>query len=576
MQGAVFEVWNVARKAPKAFFARYPEHHPTVAQLLYSRGVRSQQEVDAFFNPDYETDLHDPFLLSGMEDAVSIIAEALKGEAPILIYGDYDADGVCASALLREAFSFLGTAPVSVTIPHREEEGYGLNEAAIRAAKERGVGCIVTVDCGSTNIEEVALARELGMKVVVTDHHTVRPQVPAAHAFINPHKDDDEYPFKGLSGTAVAFKLAVALMRRSSELGLSVPPPGWEKWFLDLVAISTVTDVMPLVGENRALVHYGLFVLAQTRRVGLRELMKVAKVHPALQRAQRSTNLSPFTLGFALGPRLNAAGRMEHAHIAFELVSTSDGSQAKELARKLDELNRRRQAVVRGIMEEITPDSVQGEAAVVRGSEGWPIGVLGIVAGRIADTYGKPAFIYQRQQTQIVGSARTPAHIHTVSVLQECSTLLRKFGGHAQAGGFTAELSQEEAFVHRLQEHVATLDSAPRTLSIDARLREDDLSWEFYDALQSLAPYGQGNPEPLFLLEGVRICQKQIVGSGSHARFLLQVGERRVKGMAFRIAETLSAFEEGDWVDAALRLAVDEYNGRRDLMVELVDIRAAR
>ncbi|MEX0916837.1 MAG: single-stranded-DNA-specific exonuclease RecJ, partial [Candidatus Spechtbacterales bacterium] len=471
--------WVVSKKAPKAFFEQYPEYHPLVAQILWKRGVRSQKEVDAFFNPDYETDTHDPFLLSGMEEAVEVIGSALESDEHILIYGDYDADGVCASTVLAETLQSLGGRKISVYIPHRQDEGYGLNDDAVRKAAADGVNLIVTVDCGSTNNSQVLLAKELGMRIVVTDHHTVLREAPHADAFVNPHKKGDTYPFKGLSGTAVAFKVACALVARGRGKAHAMPV-GWEKWLLDLVALSTITDVMPLIGENRALVRWGLFVLAQTRREGLRALMRVSGVTPTLNRSKNTTNLNPFTLGFALGPRLNAAGRMEHAQLAFDLLNASDKDEADRLAGLLDAANRRRQTVVRDILSQISEEDILVHPAVVVGSEEWPIGVLGIVAGRIADTYGKPAFIYQRQETRLVGSARTPAHIHTVGVLESCESVLEKFGGHAQAGGFTAALTQEGVLRERIISHVASLEYRDPSLSIDSVIEVEDISWEAY------------------------------------------------------------------------------------------------
>jgi len=582
--------WIVSKKAPKAFFEQYPEYHPLVTQILWKRGICSQKEVDAFFNPDYETDTHDPFLLSGMEEAVRIIGDALESGEHILIYGDYDADGVCASTVLMETFQALGAEKISVYIPHRQDEGYGLNDEAIRKAAGDGVNLIVTVDCGSTNVSQVALAKELGMRIVVTDHHTVLRASPSADAFVNPHKKDDAYPFKGLSGTAVAFKVACALVARGRGKA-STMPAGWEKWMLDIVALSTITDVMPLIGENRALVRWGLFVLAQTRREGLRALMRVSGVTPTLNRSENTTNLNPFTLGFALGPRLNAAGRMEHAQLAFDLLNAKTREEADRLAILLDGANRRRQTVVRDILSQIPKEDIDAAPAVVVGSEEWPIGVLGIVAGRIADAYGKPAFIYQRQETRLVGSARTPAHVHTVRVLESCESVLEKFGGHAQAGGFTATLAQESVLRERIISHVALLEHRDPTISVDSVITPEDISWETYDALSALAPYGQDNPEPVFLLKGARVTRKQEVGKGAHIRCILEAGpvrdregsqrasasngagNRSIKAMGFRLAKEASLFSEGDTVDAVVRLAVDEYNGRRDLMVELVDMR---
>lgn len=566
--------WTLHKKASKAFFGQCSQYHPLLTQILWNRKVRTPLEIDAFFNPNYQTDTHAPLLLKGMEEAVRIVRNAIEEKQHILVYGDYDADGVCASTVLYETFRALGVSKLSVYIPHRQDEGYGLNDEAIRKAARDGVHLIITVDCGSTNVSQVALAKELGMRIVVTDHHTVLREAPEADAFVNPHQKGDAYPFKGLSGTAVAFKLTCALLDSwRKDHGEDAPALGWEKWLLDLVALSTITDVMPLVGENRALVRWGLVVLAQTRREGLRALMRVSGVVPTLERATSTTNLNPFTLGFALGPRLNAAGRMEHAQLAFDLLNATSREEADRLAGLLDAANRRRQTVVRTILSQIPQDYIDAEPAVVVGSEEWPIGVLGIVAGRIADTHGKPAFIYQRQQERLVGSARTPAHIHTVRVLESCESFLEKFGGHAQAGGFTATLAHESVLRERIIAHVSTLEHRDPSLSIDAKIQPQDITWETYDTLLALAPYGQDNPEPAFLLKGARLVSKQEVGKGAHIRCVLEAEGYSFKAMGFRLAPAATLFSAGDTVDAVVRLAVDEYNGRRDLMVELVDMK---
>ena len=383
--------------------------------ILAQRGVKTQKDKDKFLKPDYAEETHDPYLLKGMEQAVQLLEQEIQNNSHFLIYGDYDADGVCASIILQDTLRALGVEKVSVYIPHRQEEGYGMNKQSLDNAFHSGVDVVITVDCGSTNFEEAKHCKELGMRLIITDHHTVLDKTPECDVLINPHQKGDAYPFKNIAGTTVAFKLACALLAhyRETHKDEKLPVQGWEKWFLDLVALATITDVMPVVGENRALVKYGLLVLSKTRRVGLQALMSMCNVGS-------NSNLNSFTLGFLLGPRINAAGRMSHANIAFNLLNAKTKQDAFALAKKLDALNTERKKVVDDILAEIQEGDCKNNEAIVLGSEHWPVGVLGIVAGRLCDTYQKPAFIYQRQHSKIVGSARTPHNFNTVHILEQC------------------------------------------------------------------------------------------------------------------------------------------------------------
>lgn len=504
MRSVLGKVWNNPNAISDT--SLLDSFSPSVAQLLHNRNITTQEDADVFFQPEYEPCIYDPFLLKGMEQAVQIIDNALKENLRILIYGDYDADGICASTILKKVFERLGCTQVDVYIPHRQDEGYGLHIEPLQRAYHNGVDVIITVDCGSTNFEEAEYCKQHNMQLIITDHHTVFDNIPCADVLVNPHQKGDTYPFKDISGTTVAFKLASALLEYKRQRGdENTPPPGWEKWFLDLVAIATITDVMPVVDENRVLVKYGLQVLAKTRRVGLRALMGVCNVS--------SSVLSSFTLGFLLGPRLNAAGRMRHAKIAFNLLNTTSAYEAKMLAQKIEILNRERKKIVEDILKEIHEDDTSHEAIVI-GSDKWPIGVLGIVAGRLSDMYGKPAFIYQKQHHKIVGSARTPLHFNTIHILEQCSDVLQKFGGHAQAGGFTVDPSYEEQFQQKIIN--ATQQSTPKDISphlqIDSEISDMQELTEIRTTLYQLQPFGPGNPDPLFILRNVSLSGMEVMG----------------------------------------------------------------
>lgn len=541
---------------------------PKISGILSSRGIKTQQDINEFLRPYYEKESYNPLLLKGMSEAIEVIDNAIQNKDHILIYGDYDADGVCASIILKDTLCKLGVEQVEVYIPHREEEGYGMNIEALKTAFNNGVDLVITVDCGSTNFKEAKYCCEQGMKLVITDHHTVLKEKPVADAFINPHQEGDEYPFKNISGTAVAFKLACSLLDYYRENYRADIQIGWEKWFLDLVAISTITDVMPATGENRTLIYYGLMVLAKTKRAGLQALKAVCNI---------SSNdlLTSHTLGFLLGPRINAAGRMKHAQLAFNLLDAQDKEKAFALAREIDHLNRERQKLVDKILKSINQDMIEKEA-IVLGSPDWPIGVLGIVAGRLSDQYGKPAFIYQVQNSNIVGSARAPEHCNVVRVLEQCSDILKKFGGHSQAGGFTADIDFEKEFNKKIMLAVKkdSKKSSVPCLKIDYDLTQEAIDKNFFTELIKLQPFGVGNENPIFMMKNITISDKEIIGRNNSSMRVIIIDEKgsTYKGLGFGLAKYENIFNIGDKADIVFCFIIE--NGASDLPeLEIIDIR---
>ncbi|OIO50226.1 MAG: single-stranded-DNA-specific exonuclease RecJ, partial [Parcubacteria group bacterium CG1_02_44_65] len=427
--------WKIKEKAPDDFLKRFPEFTPLVAQLLYNRGLISQKQIDEFFNPDYSQDFHDPYLLKGMKKAVNRIRQALKKGEKITIYGDFDADGVCATTILFSTLKELGAKNLDAYIPDREKESHGLNEKAIRELRARGTKLIIVVDCGSTDFNEVDLAKSLGIDMVITDHHTLAEKLPRALAVINPLQKGDKYPFKDLSGAGVAFKLASALLSAHGE-------EFFQKWLLDLVALATVVDVMPIVGENRTLVKYGLGVLAQTRRVGLRELMRIGGVEPKVIQASfngepPATNLNVTTLGFVLGPRLNVASRMDHANTAFHLLIARDRKEAESLAKLLNEKNTERQNLTAAIMKEVerriegNPEK-KNSKLIFESSPDWPVGLVGLAASKAVDKYCRPTMIGCEMDDLIHVSCRSIPEFDLMEAIRIAASenLLDDYGGH--------------------------------------------------------------------------------------------------------------------------------------------------
>ena len=595
----VTKQWTLKERAPQEFRKQFPEFSPLVGDLLWQGGLHTQEQIDEFFSPDYEQDLHDPFLFKDMEKGVERIMRALEAREKVTIYGDYDTDGVCGSTILHNTLKALGgdDFPVSVYIPDRAKEGYGLNMKALGEIEKDDTKLIITVDCGTTNISEVAYAQEKGIDVIVTDHHQVLDVPPPAYAFINAHQKEDTYPFKHLAGTGVAFKVACALIEKSRKDGwpaLRSFSEGGEKWFLDLVALATVADMMPLLGENRTLVRWGLYVLAQQHRVGLRALMKEARVSPSVDTVLHKTDMKPSTIGFTLAPRLNAAGRMDHANTAFYLLNIKDPAEADRIAAELEETNKRRQDMVKKITTEaVARQEEWSDASVIFvGSKGWVVGVLGLVANKLVERFGKPAFVYEIQAEgpgraegpdeggkTILGSARSPQGFNLVEAMGSAKEHLIRFGGHPQAGGFSATLENAENVKNALEEYAKKVYAKgipPLELLIDVEVSSQELTWQLFEELEQFDPYGQANHKPFFVIRGMKVEEMRGIGKDkNHALFRLCDNEGKCwKALAFRAADREDIPQAGAIIDVVFELDIDEWNGNRELMLKVIDFKA--
>lgn len=576
--------WYQKEQAPREFGERFPEFSAVTQNLLWQRGLREQKSIDEFFNPDYSSDLHDPLLLKDAEKAVDRIFAALEKKEKVMVYGDYDSDGVCGATIMYNALQAIGfdKEKLGVYLPDREKEGYGLNVMAIGQFIKEKYNLIITIDCGTTSHKPIELANKNGIGVIVTDHHRVIDNPPEACAFVNPHQEDDKYPFKDLCGAAVAFKIACALYRKANI------EDGREKWFLDLVALATVTDVMPLLGENRTLVKYGLFVLAQAERIGIKALMEVSGIKPVFNQDSFTTNLKPWTLGFMLGPRLNAAGRVDHANTAFALLNAENYEEALKFAKEIDERNRERQALVARIMSEaenrLEPYDSNEPYVLFTGDVSWPIGVVGLVAGKIADKYYRPAFIYQiKDNGTCAGSVRTIPGFHVVRALETVSDILINFGGHPQAGGFTVAHDKIEEMKKRIEDfarkNLKKEDFVKKT-EYCAETKCEDMSWQVYEELERFEPFGEANREPVFLLRDAKVVNFEKVGKDNgngngkkHLRLLLDILGTKRKAMAFGMGDRGEEIKAGDKIDILFHFAIDEWNGNRELMLRIVDFR---
>jgi len=534
---------------------------PTSADLFdHLRRIRQIKEED--LSPDYQTHLHDPMLLPDMDKAVELFERAASQNWPIVIFGDYDADGTIATAILSLTLERLGLKHHSI-LPRRSE-GYGLNVEVVRRLPA-STKLLITVDNGITAFEAIASANNQGIATIVLDHHLPGEKLPEASALIDPYLPNSRYPFPNLCGAALAYKFVVALANTGNFPLLN---EAYLKWLLDLVAIATVADVMPVVGENRALVHFGLLVLRHNRRAGLKALLAEAAIAPS--------KLSGQNLGFIIGPRFNASGRLGDNRPALELLTTKDPSSIAALAKQIERSNTERLRQ----LERATEDAEEQIAAQIKASQHllaayspkWPVGLVGLVAGRLANRYSRPVIIGHQAGERITASARSTSHFHLVDNLNQVSQLLLDFGGHRQAAGLLL-LEKDWAKVIELLQKSARQQIRPSeladTLLIDSVLSEKQISWSMVQQIEQLVPFGYGNPPPVFLLRGWSVKKMRKIGrQEQHLSFELGRNGRTLKGVAFNCSEELDLAQATLFVG---QLEQDEWQGRREVRFKLLD-----
>lgn len=567
--------WRIAAKAPPGHLPQFPHLHPFLVQILYNRGITEPERVSAFLDTDSAR--VNPFALQGVNDAVTRIRRALRAGERIAVYGDFDADGVTATALLVETLQALG-ADVQPYIPDRHSEGYGLKKEPLTVMARTGVDLVITVDCGIRAWEQIAHAGRLGLHVIVTDHHSLGCQLPPAVAVINPWRDSAASPSRqrwsdGLSGAGVAYQLARALLLSNRQSPVSDREVLLEEdHLLDLVALGTVADVVPLLGENRALVRRGLERINAMERVGIRALCQKAGLKPG--------NADAGAIGYVLGPRLNAAGRIAHARSAYRLLITEDADEAAELADLLNTLNRQRQEVTRAAQEKarwMVRDTVDSACLLFAAAPDFRAGIAGLVASRLTDEFYRPSVVVSVGKTLSRGSARSIAEFDIAEALERCQDLLVRHGGHAAAGGFTVANDQLDPLAHRLSQIAADQlgDQELRpTLSVDAEVELSSMSWDLCNELARLEPCGYGNDRPLFVSRSAHVCHHRAVGRESrHLKLRVSDGSAAWDAIAFRQGEWAGRLP--DVVDLAYHLEINEWNGQRQLQLNVQDIRPA-
>lgn len=568
--------WQFREVATAESLQNFSEYHPVAAQLLINRQIDSTESAHSFFHASYAHDAIDPFSFVRMEQATQLVINMIKADEPIVIYGDYDADGVTSSSVLYETLKLL-KAKVSIYIPDRVTEGYGMNENAIRDLAEKGTKLIITVDNGIRSKKEIAYAKEQGIEVLLTDHH-----VPPADEdmpeclIINPMMRDEAYTYKFLAGVGVAAKLAIAVIRKTKlddQLKNRL-----EERILDLVAIGTVADCVKLTGENRILVKKGLEIINNHKRLGLRELIKVAKLNPGRP-------VDAWNLGFQIAPRLNAAGRIEHANAAFELLTSINQAEAEQLAEALNQNNLERQKITEEIVDyidqQIVPDELQHKVIIAVNPPGtvWNEGVIGLVAGRIAERYHKPTLVISGASQEFKGSGRSVENFNLIEALENTDNFLLKYGGHKAACGFSIKGSDNlEDFKIALRKYVlekiGESKSAP-TLLIDCLIPLNIVDEALVNTINGFAPFGESNPQPLFASKGVEVIDKSTMGLlGKHLKLKLKQSDSNIlTAVAFNAAEKYFDVKIGSIIDLAYNLDINDFNGRREVQLRIIDIK---
>ncbi|MEK5239248.1 single-stranded-DNA-specific exonuclease RecJ [Paenibacillus sp. FSL L8-0470] len=536
---------------------------PLLSSLLVTRGLGTAADALQFMDGGAE-DRHDPFLLKGMAEAVPRIKKALQEEEHILVYGDYDADGVSSTALMIYLLRYLG-ASFDIYIPHRSNEGYGLHNHALDWAVQQGVSLVITVDTGISAYHQIAYATELGIDVIVTDHHEPPELLPEAFALINPKLPDCPYPFKGLAGVGVAYKLAEAM------LGDEVP----EEWS-EIAAIGTVADLMPLLGENRSLVRRGLSSMRHSPFPGIRALLDVSGV--------TMSTVSAINIAFGMAPRINASGRLDHAGRAVALLTTTNSGEAEQLAGELDLLNKERQLVVERIVTEATAKFEQQTAEgtlpdiIVLADQGWNVGVVGIVASKLLDRYYRPVIILDvhPETGMCKGSARSIPGLDIYAALSSCAGLMDHFGGHPAAAGMSLHRDKLEEFAAALNEFAASVLQPEHFMPVTAADGEtaiSDLTLQAALDLDRLAPFGMANPLPKFIVRGAAVKETRKMGQdGKHLKLVLQQGKHTIEAVAFGKGALAQLLPGGTMVDVLAELSVNEWNGSRKPQLMLQDL----
>jgi len=581
--------YKLKLQAPKSFFNKNSDINPIILNLLWQRGIRKTDQIKQFLNPVYGLKKYDPYQFKEMKKAVQRILKAQKAKEKVLIYGDYDVDGVCSAIILIDLLQRLYQLEsnqfnnlVKVYLPDREKEGYGLNNQAVEYIKNQNVDLLITVDCGSVNIKELKELKKTRIDVVVIDHHLALAKRPPVYAFINPKLESETYPFRELSAGGVAFKLvqAVGLYLKKQQKRPLIGE-AFEKWLLDLVALSTVADVMPLVLENRILVKWGLVVLNKTKRVGLQELIKAAGLHK---------EIGTYEIGFVLAPRINSAGRLDHANVAFDLLRQSVRKKAQEEAHNLNQTNLKRQDLTKKIFEQ-AKKQVKGQinqknkilVAKNLASNAWPVGILGLVAGKLVQEFNRPSFVIGFSKGRLSGSGRSVKKFNIMQCLKCAEGLFSKYGGHPQACGFTFKLNKKQTLKQQVNFFKKKLEKYAQkklldkhlipVLLVDMELSLLDINWNLIYDLKKMKPFGEQNKKPIFITKNITVVTKKLLGiAKNHLKLVLKEKNIIREAILFRCNNNHKKIKSGDKVNVIYNLEINKWRNRKTIQLCLKNI----
>lgn len=532
-----------------------------LARVLMNRGINTDEKIRKFLYPALD-DLYDPYKLNDMELAVNRIVKAIEGKEKITVFGDYDVDGITSVTILKK---FLDEQNVSVNyyLPNRLSEGYGLNNSALQKIKNRGTNLIITVDCGISAYDEIEFAKSLGMDVIVTDHHECPVKLPKALAIIDPKREDNTYPFNSLAGVGVTFKLIHAL-----ALKIGLPKESYLK-YLDIVCLGTVADIVPLIDENRVIVKYGLEYIKHTSNIGLKALISVSGC----------TSIDSQAISFGLAPRINACGRMGDAETALKLFLTNDKNEASEIANLLQEKNKERQEVEKGIMQDaitkIENEKMDKDNIIVVGSENWFHGVIGIVASKITDTYYKPSILVCFDGENGKGSGRSIDGFDLHEALNATAENLQKYGGHEMAIGLSVEKSKFEDFkkdIIKYANEKITEEYVP-VIKIDSEINIREATGKIIEELKLLEPYGESNLPPMFMYKNIKVDSIRTLSNDKHLKLNVKEGNIVFDAIAFNMGDKKDSIRMGDKVDILFHLEINRFNGRETIQLNVKDIK---
>lgn len=555
-----WEFYNSDEKLVNEICEKY-NLNKVIGKIIVNRHVVNDEDVRIFITPTRD-DFHNPFLFKGMDIAVERIIKAIKNKEKILIYGDYDVDGITSTTVLKKYLMDRGIS-VDTYIPNRLHEGYGLNKKAIDTIKERNIDLIITVDCGISAIEEVDYAVRLGMDIIVTDHHEVGEKLPNALAVIDAKRKDNTYPFRALAGVGVVFKLIQAL-----SIKLEIKPEEYLK-YLDLVCVGTISDIVPLEGENRTIAKLGLMLIKVTRNLGLRELIK----------SSGYKEIDSNTISFGVAPRINACGRMGHEEEALKLFLAEDLESATKITKELNEYNTLRQSTEKAIYEEavqeIDRNHLDEKNSIVLGGKGWHHGVIGIVSSKVTDKYYKPSILLSFEDNIAKGSGRSVPGFDLYEGLAKCEDLLEKYGGHSMAVGLTLKKENLENFKERFEQIAKekNIKELVPIIYIDDELKLKDINMDLVKSISILEPFGEANKVPLFLIRNLKIDSIRALSEGRHLKLTLRDENFMINAIGFELGYLAEEYRIGDRIDVVGTLEINSFNGFSSIQINMKDIR---